>query len=664
MEVRNICLVGHSGSGKTKLAEALLSRSPSGGEVKLDTSPEAKARGFSIDLNLGYLEWKGSRLFILDTPGFLEFIEELYKGIRVAETAILVINAEKGVEVQTEKAWELIQEFRKPALAFINRMDLENADFARALEDLRGKLGDKFVPLQLPIHEGGRFAGVVDLLEEKALYFGATGTGTTSKKEIPAELADRVKEERERLLENLAEVDDELMMQFLEGEEVEQARLRPALLEAVRARVFTPVLCGSATTGAGLDLLLDTLTSATPPYTDEEEPELNGLELLVFDLASDPYLGKMAYVKVFGGSLTEGTELVNLSSGAKEKVKDIYRMRGASAEKTSEAGPGELVALTKLEVALGDTLAAEPTAPKLKLADFPRPVYSRALTPLTQADEEKMSTAVRELVETKATLDVQRDDVTKETIFWGMGDTHLGIFAERLKNRYGVSVRMDRPHIPYKETIQKVATAQYKHKKQTGGRGQYGEVYLRVEPLPRGKEFEFVDEIKGGVIPQQFIPGVEKGVREAMEKGVLAGYPVTDVRVAVYYGSYHPVDSSELSFKIAASKAFQLAIQNASPVLLEPVMKLVVWTPPEFTGDIMSSLNGKRARILGMEPEGGRDRIEAEAPLAEVQDYALELKSLTQGRATFQMEFLGYQPVTSEKLAEELLRRERRDEEQ
>ncbi|MGQ9476903.1 MAG: elongation factor G [Candidatus Bipolaricaulia bacterium] len=650
-EVRNICLVGHSGAGKTLLAESLLKLG--GIEVRLDSSPEAKARGYSVDLNLAYLSLNGKALNLLDTPGFLEFIEEVYKGLGVAETALLVVNAEKGIEVQTEKAWELIEEFNRPALCFINKLDLENANFAKVLEELRAKLSARFAPLQLPILEGNKPVGAVDLLEKRAIYFAKR------KGEIPPGLASQVEAERERLLEHITEADDELMMQFLEGKELAPERLQAALKEAVSRRLLFPVLCGSAALGLGIDLLADSLLKITPPYNPGEAKGA----ALIFDLATDPYLGRLAFVKVQGSPLSEGTGLTNLSQGKKEKVKDILRIRGGSTEKINQAEPGELVALTKLDSpALGDTLAIDDQAPLLKLADFPKPVFARALFPVSQADEERMSVALKELVETKATLAVQRDEVTKETILWGMGETHLAVFAERLKNRYGVSVKMERPLIPYKETVQKVAEGNYKHKKQTGGRGQYGEVYLRVEPLPRGKGFEFVDEVKGGVIPGQFIPAVEKGVLEALGKGVLAGYPMTDVRVAVYFGSSHPVDSSELAFKIAAAKAFEIAAQNASPVLLEPVVRLTVWTPSEFTGDIMSSLNGKRARIQGMAPEGGLDRIEAEAPLAEVQSYALELKSLTQGRATFQMEFQGYQPVTSPKLAEELLKREKRGE--
>lgn len=649
-EVKNICLVGHSSSGKTKLAEALLKQG--GAEVRLDSSPEAKARGYSIDLNIGYVDRNGTLLNLLDTPGFSEFIEELYKGLGVAETALLVVNAEKGIEVQTEKAWELIEEFHRPALCFINKMDLENAAPGKIFQELRTKLDERFALLQLPILEGDEFVGAVDLLEKEALYFDLR------KGEIPADLDAQVEAERERLLEHLAEADDELMMQFLEGEELEAERLRSALKEAVGQRILVPVLYGSAAADLGTELLADYLSSVPAAFSSAG---VQGPMALIFDLAGDPYLGRLAFAKICGEALGEGASLTNLSAGNKARVKDIYRLRGGPTDKVNQVESGELVALTKLgEPAIGDTLATEEGASPVKLADFPKPVFFRSLLPASEADEEKMSVALKEVIDTKVTLGVYRDEVTKETIIQGMGETHLAVFAERLKNRYGVAVKMERPLIPYKETVQKVAEGQYRHKKQTGGRGQYGEVHLRVEPRERGAGFEFVNEIKGGVIPAQFLPGVEKGVAEEMEKGVLAGYPVTDVRVAAYFGSSHPVDSSELAFKIAAAKAFQVAAQNASPVLLEPVMRLAIWAPPEFTGDIMSSLNGKRARIQGMEPEGGRDRIEAEAPLAEVQSYALELKSLTQGQATLQMELGGYQPVTSDKLAEGLLKREKR----
>lgn len=631
------------------LAQALLKQS--GIEAKLDASPEAKAHGLSIDLGIASFKRGKHLINILDAPGFAEFIEELYKGLSVAEAAVLVLSAEKGVEVQTEKAWQLIKQFEKPALALMNKLDLPTADFTKALTNLREKLDGNFVLLQIPIRDGGSFVGIVDLIENKALYFDKR------KGEIPANITDQVNTEREKLLEALSEVNDELMMRFLEGQAILPEEIKAASKEGVKRRVCVPVLCAAGASGLGLDLFLEGVLTAAPSFA-EVHSKSDQCSALVFNITSDQYLGRMAFIKIFGGSIAEAASVTNLRSSSKERVRDIYRVFGDKQEKVSSAQAGEIVALAKLtDFALGDTFAADADSTKLKLADFPKPVFSRAVIPETQQDEEKMSTALRELVQTKATVTFARDDITKEAILSGMGDTHLNISVERLKNRFGVSVRMNRPRVPYKETIQKTALGQYKHKKQTGGRGQYGEVHLRVDPLERGKGFEFVDEVKGGVIPQQFIPAVEKGILETLPQGIVAGYPMTDIRAAAYYGSHHVVDSSEIAFKIAASQAFKLAVQSAVPVLLEPVMKLIIWAPQEFTGDIISSLNGKRGRILGMELE----KIQAEAPLAELLDYALELKSLTQGRATFQMEFLRYQPVASEKLAEELLKRERRD---
>ena len=654
-DVRTICLVGHSGSGKTALARAILKAG--GVEAQLDTSPEAQARGSSVDLNVAGYRKGDQELYVLDAPGFGEFIEESYKGLRVAETGVLVLNAEKGMEVLTEKAWSLIEEFNKPALALVHKLDLPNAKFGEILEQLKDQLEANFAPVQWPIVQGGQFVGVVDVIEQKAFYFdGKTG-------DVPSDLADAVASAREALLEGLAEVDESLMERFLEDEEISADEMKKALKSAIIQRAVVPVLATSTEAPKSIELFLQTIFQATPTFTDLEQPK-DEFVGLVFNAASDQYLGMMAYVKVYGGTLKEGVEIANVSKGQKERVREVMRPAGDKPEKITEAGPGQIAVLTKLagEFALGDTFAAHDGIEPMKLADFPKPVFPRAIEPLTQQDEEKMSSALRELARTKATIEVYRDDVTKETIVSGMGDTQLAVLVDRLKNRFGVGVRLLKPRVPYRETVTKVAQGNYKHKKQTGGRGQYGEVHLRVEPLPRGKGFEFVDEIKGGVIPSQFIPAVEKGVVEAMQEGVF-GYPMTDIKVAVFFGSHHPVDSSEIAFKIAASQAFKIAVQNDTPVLLEPVMKLTIYTPREFTGDIMSSISGKRGKILGMEPASKNwERIEAEAPLAEIQDYALELKSITQGRATFQMEFAYYQPVTSEKLREELLKREQREE--
>jgi elongation factor G len=656
MEVRTVCFLGHAGSGKTALAEALLKRC--GHDAKFDFTPEAKSRGHSVDLGVGSLVQGDRLLQILDTPGFAEFVEEVYKALWASETAIVVINAEKGVEVHTEKVWELAQKFKKPSVVVINKMDLPNADLPKALESLRATLPGRFVCLELPIREGTRFVGYVDLIDNKAVY-------TDKRKgEIPHNMQATVAAEREQLLEILAEANDELMVHFLEGHEIPTDEIRRALKDALRARLFSPVLCTSVASGVGLDALLEMIQTETPTFTDLTPPAESFIAQ-AFYLFSDQYLGRLAFLKILGGTLSEGDTITNVNTGAQERVKEILRFHGDKSEKIPHAHAGEIVALAKLsDCQLGETFAGNSSAQKLPWIEFPKPVFARAVTPETQADDEKMSSALKEIAGVKATLSFYRDTVTHEAIVAGLGDTHLNVFMERLKNRYGVSVKLHKPHIPYKETILKVAHGQYKHKKQSGGRGQYGEAHLRVEPIP-GKTYEFVDEVKGGVIPREYIPAVEKGVLEAMQQGILAGYPMTDVRVAVYYGSYHEVDSNEISFKIAGAHAFRLAAQAAQPALMEPIYKVTIWTPSDYTGDIISSLNGKRGRILGMgvddETSDGtpkRDKIEAEVPLAEMLDYALELKSITQGRATFQMEFLRYQVVTSEKLAEELLKRE------
>lgn len=646
--------MGHASSGKTALAEALLRKG--GYEAKFDFTPEAKSRGHSVDLGVGSFVQGERVLQILDTPGFSEFVEEVYKALWASETAILVVNAEKGVEVHTEKAWELIRKFKKPALVVINKLDLPNADFFKAVESVRAMLPGRFAFLQIPIYEGGNLVGYVDLIETKAIY------ADKRKGEIPQNLKETVAAEREKLLEILAEANDELMVRFLEGQEISPDEMRRALQEALRQRLFSPILCTSVATGLGIDAFLEILHKATPPFTATQG---EAFIAQAFNLFSDQYLGRLAFLKLLGGQLSEGETVINVNTGAQERVKEILRFHGDKPEKIPQAHAGEIIALAKLsDCKLGETFATNAATQPLPWIEFPKPVFARAVTPETQADDEKMSSALKEIASLKATLDFYRDNVTHEAILAGLGDTHLNVFVERLKNRYGVSVKMNRPHVPYKETILKVAQGQYKHKKQSGGRGQYGEAHLRVEPIP-GKTYEFVDEIKGGVIPKEFIPAVEKGVLEAMQQGILAGYPMTDIRVAVYYGSYHEVDSNEISFKIAGAHAFRLAAQAAQPALMEPIYKVTIWTPSEFTGDIISNLNGKRGRILGMgmdeESTDGHvkiDKIEAEVPLAEMLDYALELKSITQGRATFQMEFVRYQVVTSEKLAEELLKRE------
>lgn len=616
----SFCLVGHSGSGKTALAEALL-RAAKAPEALFDRSPEEKNRRISIDLAVASCTWRERRVTVLVTPGLLEFVEEIYKGLDAADLAVLVVNAEKPVEVVTEQAWELVRRvYRRPALVFANMMDKPLADPEKVLQELRNALPGRFVPLVFPLREGAALKGLVDLVADGGpLPAAAQGW-------------------RSALLEEVATYNDALLEKVLAEEPVGKAEVVEALRIGITSGEVVPVLFGSAAAGVGLAELLDWTSLLAPTL-----PESPGTRLRCFALSLDPYLGRLTFVRVLSGEIKEGDTLFDLSTKNKVQLRDIYGFLGTKMEKVGRAEAGEIVALGKLEgIELGSTLSGSPEAEPVPPIPFPRPVFLRAVAPKSQADEEKMSTVLREYVSTKATLTYARDPVTKEGLVSGMGDIHLDVLAERLRNRYGVEVTYRVPKVPYRETIRKTAIASYRHKKQTGGRGQFGEVHLRIEPLPRGAGFEFADETKGGVIPQEFIPGVEKGVRDAMEEGILAGFPMVDIKAVVFYGMYHEVDSSELSFRIAARQAFKLAAEKADPALLEPIMLLTVTTPEAFTGDIISDLNGRRGRILGMESEGGRTRIRAEVPLAELLSYALDLKSMTQGRATFQMEFLRY----------------------
>jgi elongation factor G len=652
-EVRTIGLVGHTGTGKTALTNAILKIG--GGKTLLDNSPEAKSRGSSVDLNIATLKKGDQILNVLDAPGYGEFVEETFKSVWTADTSVLVVHGEKGIEVQTEIAWNIIQKYDRPALILVNMMDHANANFGKVVSEMQEKFGTHVTPIEWPIVEGGKFVGIVDVIDLTSRYFdGKTGP-------VPTNLQSEVKAAREILIEGLSEVDEEMLGHFIENQEITPTEIKKDMKEGLHRRTVFPVLASSALVDKSIEFLTQLILTLTPAFGDTHQ-STNDFVGMIFNAASDQYLGALAFTKIMSGSLKEGADFTNINHKRAEKAKEILRASGEKPEKITEAGPGEIVLLTKLHAfTLGDTLSSKPNQEPLSLGALPTTVFPRAIEPLSDADEEKMSTALRELTSTKATLRVYRDDVTHEMILSGIGDTQLAVMVDRLKNRYGTHVRLLKPRVPYKETVTAMAKADYKHKKQSGGRGQYGEVHLRVEPLPRGQGFEFADEVKGGVIPNSFIPAVEKGIVEALPMGK-HGYPQTDLKAAVFYGSYHDVDSSEIAFKIAASQAFKMAIENAKPVLLEPVMKVTIHTPVEFTGVLMSSLSGKRSRIHGMEQEEHHwERIEAEAPLAEVQDFALELKSITQGRATFRMEFLHYQPVMSDKLTEDLLKRERKD---
>lgn len=634
--VKNLALMGHSGSGKSTLARTLVEASGMGGEddIEFDVTEEEKERGYSIDLGFGYCEKDGEKINLLDTPGGAEFVEEVYKGVYGAESALLLVDSERGIQVHTEKVLDIAYERDRPVAVLINKMDKKNADFDKIVEELRGNFDENFIVLEIPVKEGGEFVGVVDVIAEEYRPFDG------SVQEVPDELTEEVSEERENLLEEVVAVDDELMMKYLEEEEIDSEEVKGALKEGLEESMFVPVMGGSSAQVSSAEFILKQLYSILPGYRGEED--VSSDRAVVFNQFRDPYLGRLSYVKVLSGSLKSGDELVDSRDKKEKTLQDIYMVQGNQQNKVKKAEAGDIVALGKLEeVRLGDVLSSSKEEGGVEFIDFPDPVFSRSISPETQSDEGKMSTALKELTEIKATIDYSRDEVTKELILTGMGDTHLDVFQKRLQNGFNVSIRMSEPEIPYKRSIAKTAKSMYRHKKQSGGRGQYAEVYLKVSPMKRGEGFSFVNEIRGGNIPKQFIPGVEKGIKEALEEG----YPITDLEATVYDGDHHPVDSSEMAFKIAGREVCKQAVEEAKLILLEPIMECSVVTPGDFTGDIVSDLNGRRARILGTEMENGSTVIKAEVPQAEVQNYSLELKSLTQGKASFQMEFLKYQKV-------------------
>ncbi len=637
-QARTICLVGHSGCGKTTLASALMRRAGVKDQVSFDSSPEEKARGYTIDMGVGAFVADGTSVTLLDTPGGDEFVEEMVKAVPVSDLSLLVVSSDKAVEVVTERAWDIIAGGKFPAAVVVNQMDKENAEFDQAVDSLRSRLEGKFLPVQLPIGAGPAYAGVIDLLTQRVSHFADKG-----KKDVPGELAGAVEEARAALIEEVAATDDEMMMKFLDEKPISDAELSSALAKAVTAGQIVPVFCACGAQDKGVEQLLKALTSIVAPVARDASAPARAV---AFNLANDPYVGRLVFVRVLEGSLQEGKSLVDVKTGHKADIRDLYALEGTKQKRVASAAAGDVVAIAKVEgVALGATLALSQDAPAFTFPEFPRPGFWRTIVPKTQADVEKMSSALKEIAATKMTIEVDRDPVTKELILRGMGDVHLNMVIDRLKSRYNVALEMKLARIPYKETIRRKAEAKYRHKKQTGGRGQFGEVYLRLEPYKGEGGFKFVDEIKGASIPGQYVPGVEKGILEALEEGSLAKFPVTDILVAVYDGSFHPVDSSELAFKLAARGAFREAFDSAEPCLLEPLMSVHVRVPEENTGDIISDMNGRRGRIMGMDPAGKVTVIHAEVPLAELQNYALDLKSRTQGRATFTVEFARYQTV-------------------
>jgi elongation factor G len=659
--IHNVVLLAHGSAGKTSLAEAMLftagavnrlGKVDDGSSVS-DYDPDEIKRKISINLSLLPCEWNGNKINIIDTPGYSDFVGEVKAGMRVSEGAIIVICAASGVEVGTEQVWKYCEESLLPRLIFINKMDRENADYNRTVEEIRSKLGKKCLPLNMAVGAQAGFKGIVDILEMKA-YLDSDG----KEAEIPSDLQGQVDNYREKLIEAIAEVDDTLIEKYLGGEEITHEELTTNLRRAVANGNIVPILAGSATQNIGTRRVMDSIVGYLPSPQDTKVVLADGtldpsdsspLAALVFKTTADPYVGKLTYFRVYNGVIRSNTQVWNANEKAGERIGQLYMMRGKAQEPVQEVRAGDIGAVAKLNVTgTGDTLCAQDKPVLIKPIEFPSPTYEDAVYPKTKTDVDKMGTALTRLVEEDPTLRVHRELGTNETILSGMGDTHLAVAAEKMQRKFGVNVEMETPKVPYRETITMKSNAEYKHKKQSGGHGQYGHVLLELEPLPDRGENEFGDRVVGGSVPKNYIPAVEKGVIEAYAEGGLAGYPVVGVKTTLYDGSFHPVDSSEICFKIAGAQAFRRGIIDGQPILLEPVMNLKVTVPNDLTGDIIGDLNTKRARVLGMNPEGDLNVIEAQVPLAEIQRYAIDLKSMTQGRAIYTIEFDHYEEVPAQ----------------
>jgi len=658
-QIRNVALISHVGAGKTSLVDAALfdsgavtrqGRVDDGTSIS-DYDPDELKRRMSLNAKVLPVEWKEHKINFIDTPGYADFVGEVKAGLRVADAALVVVTAEKGVEVGTELTWQYADERNLPRMVLVYKLDRENTSFDQALESLRNQFGVKVVPLQIPIGEQSSFKGVVDLVSQKGYTF--EGGNKVQEVSIPDDLKERISSYREQLIESAVESDDEMMEKFLEGEELSDQEILTLVKKGTSSGQLIPVLCASASKNIGvqtlLDAIVDYLPSAADAVPEDAQAFDNNLSLFVFKTAA-AQVGTISTFRVYTGTLKSDMHVYNVQTRADERMSQLIQPRGKMQEPATEIPAGDFGAVAKLSnTHTGDTLTgSKDTVEPLAPINFPEPCYTVAVVPKSQADLDKMSNALARVVEEDRTLRVARDPETAETLLSGMGEAHLQIVVEGIKRKYGVDLETRDPRISYRETIRKKAKANGRHKRQSGGHGQFGDVWLEIEPLPRdGQEtFVFEDRIVGGVVPGQFIPGVEKGVRDSLKRGFISGNPMVYVKVALYDGKYHPVDSSAQSFEIAASLAMQEAVPQANPVILEPIMNVTITVPESNMGDVMSDINTKRGRVMGMESLGnGMQRITAQVPQAEMLHYATDLRSITQGRGSFTMEFAQYEEV-------------------
>jgi len=662
--IRNVALVGHRGAGKTSLHEALLFEAgvtgrlgsvPDGSTVS-DSDPDEQSRQMSISAALSSFEWQGRKINLLDTPGEPSFVADALGALRVCESAVFVVNAVMGVEVTTSRLWTRAAELDIARMVFVNMLDRERADFFRALEQIKRAFGPHAVATEIPIGSEQDVQGVIDLVDMKAFRQDSAERSGWSEIAIPDEEAERAQEYREKLMDEVCEVSDALMERYLEGEEISHQEIVDALKEGTNHGKIFPVVCGVATRNLGTSRLLDAIVEDLPSPVKHGALQVGEIELeakddgelfaYVFKTRADPFAGRINLLRVYQGILHADSQVLNTRAHAKERIGQLLVFAGKEVEHVGAFGPGDIGAVAKLkETRAGDWLADRDEPIEMPRLQLPAPVMAFAIEPKSRGDEEKVFAALHRLQEEDPTIDLHRDPQTGEQIVAGLSQVHVEVVVDRLRDRFGVEVTLQPPRVPYQETIRIPAKAHGRHKKQSGGRGQFGDCHIEIEPLPIGEEFEFVNQIKGGVIPSSFIPAVEKGVHEAMSSGVLAGYPVKGVRVRLVDGQHHSVDSSEIAFKLAGLQAMKDALALAEPVLLEPIMLVTLSVPESYVGDVIGDLNSRRGHPQGMEPAGAMTEIKAEVPMSEVLAYAPDLRSITGGQGDYTLEFLRYEEV-------------------
>ena len=651
-KLRNVALLGHYGSGKTTLAEVMAFKSGAikrlgsvaDGTSVSDYDPSEVERHMSLNLALLPLEWKGHKINVIDTPGYLDFGGEVRAGLRVADAALVVVCATSSVEVGTEQVWSYLKESDLPALVVINKMDRENADFLKTLGDIQSKLSNRCVAMQMPVGSQADFRGYVDLISMRAYI-------QDSEQDVPEELKDEALALRDKLVEAVVEVDDDLMNKYLEGTELSTAEIAGVVRRATAAGVAVPVVVASALKSIAVDTVMDTICASLPSPVDRKNADSVAVDpagpalALVFKTTADPFTGKISYFRVYTGEIASNSQVVNITQKAAERIGQLFLPLGKQQLTVTKVSAGDIGAVAKLGVTVaGDTLGAKDQA-GLPGIVFPKATYSMAVHPESKGDLDKMSTILPRMIEEDPSLVLRRDPDTGENLLAGVGETHLEVVKDKMSRKFGVKVLLTPPQVPYKETITVATRAEHRHKKQTGGHGQYGHVVLDLQPLPKGGGFEYDTKIVGGSIPSNFLPSVEKGVNEGRQEGVLAGFPLVDIKVILVDGSFHAVDSSDIAFKIAAAQALKKGLQQGQPVLLEPIMNLTVRVPEGMTGDVIGDLNTKRGRVQGMNPESGHNVISAQAPYSELLRYSIDLRSMLQGRGDFDMDFSHYEEV-------------------